>query len=164
MSAMDASTVRSGLLPPMVKGVAQVQLERWNTTIWAPSPPPLPDARLRAGQLACDFRLCARDDGPTKQCWNQNEFRITTPGGGGETRGPGGPSPILRPDGGRERSSAGTKKSSFRTSARTSADGAEAARMVARDPSARHPGSGNTDSGSFARGGVTTCTILRRRR
>jgi hypothetical protein len=39
MSPIEASTVRPGLLPSIVKGVVHVQFDLWNMIIWAPSPP-----------------------------------------------------------------------------------------------------------------------------
>jgi hypothetical protein len=39
MSAMDASMVRPGLLPLIVKGVVQVQSALWNAIVSAPAPP-----------------------------------------------------------------------------------------------------------------------------
>src|SRR6266853_4666175 len=39
MSPMETSTVGPGLLPSIVKGVAQVQFAFWNMIIWPMSPP-----------------------------------------------------------------------------------------------------------------------------
>src|SRR5882762_8438902 len=84
MSAMEAFTVRPGLLPSMVKGVAHVQFDLLNMTVWAPSPAASLTLGFAQVSLPVIF-VCAPAMTviPQRSAGTKMVFRITTSGEGG---------------------------------------------------------------------------------
>ena len=82
MSPMEASTVRPGLLPSIVKGVVHVQFARWNMIICAPSPAVSFTLGLAQVNLPVIF-VCAPAIAaiPQSSAGTKMTFRMTTSGG-----------------------------------------------------------------------------------